>query len=192
MHSPDTQNATPMTTREAGVVFHDTDSHVNENQCQNISEAGPLPDGSQKPWSGRPNDSAGSGTLLRHSVFVVMVPMFGMAVPVVEVIDVIPVLRGFMGAVAASVAVLLRCVFGRIVVFVVVTFVLCMAMPVVQVVDVVPVLHGCVRAITSAVRVFGEGVFCLDFLGHDGSLAIAASRRGCCDAVPESGRWCHG
>jgi hypothetical protein len=118
--------------------------------------------------------------------------MFGMAVPIVDVVDVIPVLHGFMGAVAASVAMLLRRVFGRIVVFVVVAFVLCMAMPVVQVVDVVPVLHCCVRAITSAVRVFGGGVFCLDFLGHDGSLAIPASRPGCCDAVPASGRWCHG
>jgi hypothetical protein len=104
-----------------------------------------------------------------------MVPMFGMAVPIVDIDDMIPVLHGFMGAVAAPVAMLLRRVLGRIIVFVVVAFVLCMAMPVVQVIDVVAVLHCCVRAVTSAVRVFSEGMFCLDFLGHDESFDFSQS-----------------
>jgi hypothetical protein len=120
-----------------------------------------------------------------------MVPMFGMAVPIVDVVDMGPVLHGFMSAVAAPVAMLLRRVFGRIVVFVVVAFVLCKAMPVVQVIDVVAMLHCCVRAITSAVRVFSEGMFYLDFLGHDESFDFSQTSW-LCDAVPASGRWCYG
>jgi len=55
-------------------------------------------------------------------------------------------------------------------VLVVVVAVLGMAVAVVKIVHVVAVLDCFVGAVASAVRVLGEGVFCLGFLGHDGSL----------------------
>lgn len=126
-------------------------------------------------------------------MLVVVARVLGMAVAVMDIVDMVAVLHGFMPAVISAVAVFLCGVLGRVLVFVVVILVFGMAVPLVKIVDVIPVLDGFVGAVIPAVGVLGEGVFCLDFLGHDNSFAEAASPPGCRGgAVPGCGRWCWG
>jgi hypothetical protein len=110
-------------------------------------------------------------------VFVVVAFMLGMAVAVVDVVHVVAVSDSLMSAVRAAVLVFRWSVFRWVVVFVVVAFMFGVAVAVVDVVHVVAVLDGDVVAVGAAVLVFGEGVFGLDFLGHDSSFADAG--RGC-------------